>query len=88
MQFYGPAANCDELGKLGYTLNGYYLVKKMQQEMQNHEGVIGVVYCLFQQPLKGPGKKGIFVECFFIFKSNSRNVQFYKLLVAIMAFKL
>ena len=24
--FYGPAASCDELGKIGYILNGYYLV--------------------------------------------------------------
>ena len=25
-RFYGPASNCDELAKLGYTLNGYYWV--------------------------------------------------------------
>ncbi len=26
-RFYGPANSCVEIAKLGYTLNGYYLVK-------------------------------------------------------------
>ncbi len=26
-RFYGPANSCAEIAKLGYTLNGYYLVK-------------------------------------------------------------
>ena len=26
-RFYGPPANCSDLMKLGYTLNGFYLVK-------------------------------------------------------------
>jgi len=34
--------------------------------MKSHEGVIDVVYCLFQQPLKGPSKKKIFIEYFLI----------------------
>ena len=57
LQFYGPAANCHELGKLGYALNGYYLVKNMQQEMRNHERAVDVVHCLIQKPLKGSIKK-------------------------------
>ena len=46
-QFYGPAINCDELGLLGYTLNGYHLVKKTTDS--NKKGKIGIVYCQFQQ---------------------------------------
>ena len=30
-QLYGPATNCNELGKLGYTLNGYYLIGGKEQ---------------------------------------------------------
>ncbi len=46
-QFYGPATNCDELGQLGYTLNGYYLVKRATDSTM--KGNIGIVYCQFQQ---------------------------------------
>jgi len=31
-QFYGPATNCDELKKIGYTLNGHYLLKSNKDE--------------------------------------------------------
>ena len=31
-RFYGPATGCNDLGRLGYTLNGFYLV----QEKENH----------------------------------------------------
>ncbi len=27
LRFYGTASNCEELGRLGYTFNGYHLVK-------------------------------------------------------------
>jgi len=43
--FYGPPTNCIELGKLGYTLNGYYLVKE-----SNNGGQIEVILCRFQLP--------------------------------------
>jgi len=43
--FYGPPTNCIELGKLGYTLNGYYLVKD-----SNNGGQIEVILCRFQLP--------------------------------------
>ena len=45
LHFYGPATNCNELGKLGYTLNGYYLVNGKEQFKK-----IKIVYCQFQQP--------------------------------------
>jgi len=64
LQFYGPATNCDELGKLGYTLNGYYLVKNKDQKLESSRGNIDVVHCLFQQPLKGSFFKGILFYCF------------------------
>ena len=43
--FYGPPTNCIGLGKLGYTLNGYYLVKE-----SNNGGQIEVILCRFQLP--------------------------------------
>ena len=46
-RFFGPAANCDELGLIGYTLNGYYFVKKTTDSTK--KGSIGIVYCQFQQ---------------------------------------
>jgi len=33
-RFYGPARNCNELGKLGYALNGYYLVKGKDESIK------------------------------------------------------
>ena len=47
LQFYGPATNCKELALLGYTLNGYYLIKKKKKS--NEKAKVGVVYCQFQQ---------------------------------------
>jgi len=41
--FYGPPTNCSDLGKLGYTLNGYYLVNGAKIQNQ-----IEVVLCRFQ----------------------------------------
>ena len=64
LSFYGPATDCDELGKLGFTLNGHYLVKSKGQELESSRGNIDVVYCLFQQPLKGSIQKGILFYCF------------------------
>lgn len=44
-RFYGPPCNCGELGKLGYTLNGFYLVNGSTNSMQ-----IGIVLCRFKLP--------------------------------------
>ena len=43
--FYGPATNCNELGNLGYTLNGYYLVKGNDESKS-----IEAVFCRFKLP--------------------------------------
>ena len=43
--FYGPPTNCIELGKLGFTLNGYYLVQE-----SNNGGQLEVILCRFQLP--------------------------------------
>ena len=45
-EFYGPPTTCEELWKLGYTLNGYYLVKG---KVKLNSGQIQVVYCQFKQ---------------------------------------
>jgi len=47
LKFYGPATNCNELALLGYSFNGYHLVKKKDQS--NFKTKIAVVYCQFQQ---------------------------------------
>ena len=46
-RFYGPASDCNELGKLGYTLNGYYLVKGEGDSTSNS---IEAVLCQFKLP--------------------------------------
>ncbi len=52
--FFGPATNCSELSKLGYTLNGFYLVKPKVSPTANTTGDIitnlDTVYCSFKQP--------------------------------------
>ena len=50
-RFYGPPTSCEELQKLGYTLNGYYLIKGKDKLDANR---IQVVFCQFQQQ---PGTK-------------------------------
>ena len=54
-RFYGPATGCDELGKLGYTLNGYYLVngKRPNKTLNNISmNQLEVVECSFHQRLR------------------------------------
>ena len=46
-RFYGPARNCEELGKIGYTLNGYYLVKG---EDESNTNSVEAVLCQFELP--------------------------------------
>ena len=48
IRFYGPPTSCSELQKLGYTLNGYYLIKGKDESNRSR---IQVTYCQFQQPL-------------------------------------
>ncbi len=55
MRFYGPALSCEELLKIGYTRNGFYLVKGNAASNSKH---VELVDCLFKNP-KGikEGKK-------------------------------
>jgi len=48
MRFYGPATNCKELGMLGHTLNGYYMVKSNENASKTKK--IRAVYCRFKKP--------------------------------------
>lgn len=56
-RFYGPPINCSELSELGYTLNGFYLVKSKSENnsiISNKDGSgqmqVEVVYCTFKHP--------------------------------------
>jgi len=47
--FYGPPTNCSDLSKLGYTLNGFYLVKSpIITNASTAE--IETIHCSFRQP--------------------------------------
>ena len=45
-RFYGFPSNCSDLGRLGYTLNGFYLVNGTNNRN------IEIVLCRFQQPAR------------------------------------
>ncbi len=47
---YNNPANCSDIGKLGYTLNGFYLVNG-----SDAFGRFGVAFCQFQLP-QGAGE--------------------------------
>jgi len=46
-RFYGPARTCMELLKIGYTRNGFYLVKGNDTSNNAH---VEVIDCLFRNP--------------------------------------
>ena len=49
--FYGPPTNCSDLKRLGYTLNGFYLVNKTEVDSLE-DGIshkIETVFCAFKQ---------------------------------------
>jgi len=56
-RFYGPATSCEELGMLGYTLNGFYMVQRKSKSSSVGSNKIDVVYCQFFQPETKEGKK-------------------------------
>lgn len=56
-RFYGPANSCVEISKLGYTLNGYYLVKGKNQIKNDQIEVLG---CRFKHP--DGSKEGIVIN--------------------------
>jgi len=47
--FYGPPTNCSDLSKLGYTLNGFYLIRSPIITNESTTN-IETVYCSFRQP--------------------------------------
>ena len=47
IRFYGPATSCLELLKIGYTRNGFYLVKGNDTSKNSH---VEIVDCLFKNP--------------------------------------
>jgi len=59
-EFYGPPANCSDLSQLGYTLNGFYLIKSTAaNSLIDTLGLtqLEAVFCAFKQPgshLKSP----------------------------------
>ncbi len=58
IRFYGPPSSCKELGKLGYTLNGYYLVENNENGKIKKEegGEIELIFCRFQLATGTKGK--------------------------------
>ena len=55
--FEGPPTSCATLAKIGYTLNGYYLIKGKDQQSKNiRPNKIQIVFCRFKQ-IKFPGNK-------------------------------
>jgi len=53
--FYGPPGNCGELAKIGYTLNGYYLVNGSKSSSS-----IEIILCQFQLP-PGVNESNIYI---------------------------
>ena len=49
-KFYDPPANCSELSQLGYTLNGFYLVKSATSTNNITNTNLEAVFCAFKQP--------------------------------------
>ena len=47
VQFFGPATNCEELLRIGYTRNGFYLVKGGATSKNSH---VEIVDCVFKHP--------------------------------------
>lgn len=48
-RFYGPPTNCSDLTKLGYTLNGFYVVRPINYG-SNIEAKLETIFCAFKQP--------------------------------------
>jgi len=55
-KFYRPPTNCSDLSQLGYTLNGYYLVRNSYKDTMtidhfnsSYINTVDTVYCAFKQ---------------------------------------
>jgi len=68
--FYGPATSCEELLKIGFTRNGFYLVKSGATTNSSH---VEVVDCLFEHP-NGVKEKMIYSLGL---RTNLTNVSWY-----------
>ena len=62
-RFYSLPSNCSDLGRLGYTLNGFYLVNGTNNRN------IEIVLCRFQQPVRE--NKGYKTKCFLTFSISN-----------------
>ena len=48
--FFGPPTNCSDLTRLGYTLNGYYMIgRSTNVGKSTHITTLYAVYCTFKQ---------------------------------------
>jgi len=54
-RFYGPAMSCEELLKIGYTRNGFYLLKGNSTSNSSH---VEIVDCAFQYQNSNGVKEG------------------------------
>ena len=79
-RFYGPASNCDEQGKLGYTLNGYYLVKGKDESLGNS---IEAVLCRFKLPEESKGGKNLW-NCGYKILDNDNICSIWKYQIQII----
>jgi len=47
-KFYGQPTNCSDLSSIGYTLNGFYMVKPAGENVDNAK--VETIFCAFEQP--------------------------------------
>lgn len=47
--FYGPPTNCFDLARIGFTLNGYYVVNAEEGSTTDNKTNPEVIYCAFKQ---------------------------------------
>jgi len=66
-RFYGPATSCEELLKIGYTRNGFYLVQGNATSNNGHH--VEIVDCLFAHP--NGVKEGEQFTCYFNWFNHS-----------------
>jgi len=75
-RFFGPATSFNELGLLGYTLNGFYLVEGKENQQQQFPQV-QLVLCHFKRPLgTSEGKADFYGNVRFFFATG--DVVFFR----------
>ena len=53
IRFYGPAKSCEELLKIGYTRNGFYLVKGENATSNSHVEMVDCQFANLNRDKKG-----------------------------------